>query len=294
MLIFSGNVGCVYDTLICGVGPDSINPQPPQNTAAWTAGYSKGATTVTIGSRNNLDVGDIMFLDQLNDTAESFPEVFMCAEPTTCATEGDSGIDRGGRAQVQAVEVTSISGTGPYTVGIRPGLYMPNWRAARSPGAWWMNGTAAGIGIEDLSVQNNGSVSGSNISFGNVRDSWIKNVRSLNSERSHVLLYGALRITVRDSYFFGTQNATVRSYGIETDISSSFLVENNIFHHLTSAMTMGQAAQGSVWAYNFAIDSYYCDGNGNPGRLDAGEFLSPHSGDRLHPFRRQRRDWFYR
>jgi hypothetical protein len=125
-----------------------------------------------------------------------------------------------------------------------------------------MNSVSYGVGVEDLSVINNGSQTGSNVSFGNVKDSWMKNVRSLNAERSHVLLYGALHVTIRDSYFFGTQRATSQSYGIETDLSSSFLVENNIFHHLTSAMTMGEAAEGSVWGYNFAIDSWYCAGGG--------------------------------
>jgi hypothetical protein len=276
-LVFSGKVGCVWDTLICVVNNDSINPLPPQQTAAWSAGYAKGTTSITLSSKTNLDVGDIIFLDQLNDSNTDNGNLWVCANgpsdsiPGTpyCAIEGDSEISRFNRSQVQAVEVTSISGTGPYTIGVKPGLFMPNWRASQSPAAWWMNSVASGNGVEDLSVINNGAQSGSNISFGNVRDSWIKNVRSVNAERSHVLLYGALRATIRDSYFFGVQHAGSQSYGIETNLSSSFLVENNIFHHVTSAMTMGQAAEGSVWAYNFAIDSWYC---ASPGWMQASSY----------------------
>ena len=263
-LIFSGSVGCVYDTLVCITGPSSINPQPPQNTANWTAGYSKDTTTITISNKSNLSVGSILYLDQLDDSNTDNGALWVCATGGACAEEGDSAIDRPGRSQVQVVQVTSISASAcPCTVGISPGLYMPNWRSTQSPGAWWMSNYISGVGVEDLSIENNGSVSGNNLNFGNARDSWAKNIRSLQAQRSHVLIYGALHVTIRDSYFHGVQGSAATSYGIETDIASSFLIENNIFQHVTSAMTMGQAAEGSVWAYNYAIDSYYC-GTGCP------------------------------
>src|SRR4029079_12031091 len=146
----------------------------------------------------------IMYLDQLEDSNTDNGNLWVCASAGACAIEGDSSIDRPGRSQVQAVEVTSISsGTCPCTIGISPGLYMPNWRSSQSPGAWWMNNYAVGDGVEDLSIENNGSVGGNNLNFGNARDSWAKNIRSLSGGRSHVLIYGAVHVTVRDSYFYG-------------------------------------------------------------------------------------------
>src|SRR5437879_13336350 len=107
---------------------------------------------------------------------------------------------------------------------------MPNLVASKSPGAW--GGTqrsAHHVGIEDLSLDHTASDQQSGIFVTGVRDWWVKNIRSINSNRAAVWVYGATRGTIRDSYFFGTQHAESQSYGIETDAASDVLVENNIF-----------------------------------------------------------------
>ena len=52
------------------------------------------------------------------------------------------------RAQAQMVLVTGISGN---TVTISPGLYMTNWRASQTPGAWW-GISLSGDGVENVSL----------------------------------------------------------------------------------------------------------------------------------------------
>jgi hypothetical protein len=79
----------------------------------------------------------------------------------------------------------------------------------------------------------------------------------VKSNRSHVLLIDTAHITIRDSYFYGTANAASQSYGIETDVASDSLIENNIFHHVTSPMPQGKLATGNVYGYNFAINDFY-------------------------------------
>jgi len=255
-LVFAGGVSCG------GLGADvcirngALNSTgSPGNTANWTAGYSAGATSVTLSSTSNLQAGSLLILDQLNDTADN-GGVFVCDASGLCATEGPGGTGRPGRVQQQLVKVTAISGN---TVTIAPGLYMPNWRSSQSPGAWWSSAPPITMsGIEDLSVNHGGSASVmSGVYFFNAYDCWIKNVKSLNGNRNHVWLYQSAHVTVRDSYFYGTRNAASQSYGIETYMNSDALVENNIFQHVTVGMMTGGSTSGTVFAYNYSIDDYY-------------------------------------
>lgn len=254
LLKFTGSVGCVLASADVCVYVSSVSPTNPDYTANWTAGYAQGATSITLSSTAGLAVGTLLNLDQRNDSSTDNGQLWQCVDYPYCATEGDSGLDRPGRTQGQQVTVTSINGA---TVGITPGLYMPNWRSGQSPGAWWADTTISGVGIEDLSIDNSASNSMFNIQFGGARDSWVKNVRSINSDRAHVLGYSSARITVRDSYFYGTRNALSQSYGGELNMSSGWLFENNIYQHVTGPMQPGQQGSGIVYGYNFAVDDYY-------------------------------------
>jgi hypothetical protein len=65
---------------------------------------------------------------------------------------------------------------------------------------------------------------------------------------------------IRDSYFYGTQNAASQSYGVESFVGSDNLVENNIFQHITAPMMANGPSAGTVFGYNYAIDDYYDNG----------------------------------
>jgi hypothetical protein len=97
--------------------------------ASWTAGYSAGTTSITIntftrGTIAGLQVGSLIFLDQLDDTPTPASGVFVC-QAAACSG-GGSANGRAGRGQQQPQIVTSITGTGPWTIGISPGVRMPN------------------------------------------------------------------------------------------------------------------------------------------------------------------------
>jgi hypothetical protein len=99
--------------------------------------------------------------------------------------------------------------------------------------------------------------------FDNAANSWIKNVRSLNANiHKHVWMYQSAHITVRDSYFYGSQGAS-ESYGIDGVSSSDTLVENNICQHI-AVCTINEGNSGWVFGYNFAIDNYYTAGGSAP------------------------------
>ncbi len=259
-LVFSGSVhqwtDCTGGTgtgLICvrNAAPDNWTGGP-HNAASWTGGYAKGTSVITLSSTTNLAVGRVIILDQLDDGSDT-GGIYVCTS-RSCTAQGSSGASRAGRGQVEMKTVTAINGN---QVTISPPLYMPNWRADRSPGAWWANSTVSGVGIEDLSVENNGNAT-SSFFFNNALNCWVKGVRSAPAPaRNHVWMYVSARITIRDSYFYGTRNAAAQSYGIEAFPTSDSLIENNILQHVAAPIMLNGSSPGTVAGYNFGIDNYY-------------------------------------
>jgi hypothetical protein len=138
---------------------------------------------------------------------------------------------------------------------------MPNWRGSQKPQAFWGNATAfvSGDGVEDLSLDHTASTQGaSGINFTFARSSWVKNVRSINANRDHVLFYQSMNLTVRDSYFYGTQHAASMSYGIEGYMTSDDLVENNITQRIVGPL-ITNLGSGIVYGHNYSINDYYGD-----------------------------------
>lgn len=266
-LVFSNGTGCEGQWAdVCIENGETNWPGGPVHTANWTAGYTKGTNVVTLSSTSGLTVGNIMVLDQLNDSADA-GGIFVCDTqgngPGQCADEGPSMGQRPGenspgkmRDQQQMVVVTAINGN---QVTISPGLYMPNWRSSQSPGAWWSNTVIKNSGIENMTLDHTNSgidSSGAGIAILNALNCWVRGVRSINSPRSHVRMYIADGLVVRDSYFYGTRNAQSQSYGIEWYPSSDSLVENNIFEKVTSPLMVNASGSGSVVAYNYSINDY--------------------------------------
>ena len=150
--------------------------------------------------------------------------------------------------------MTAINGS---AVTFTPGLYMPNWRASQNPGAWWSNSLPiTGSGAEDLTLDHSASSANGGTFIFNGYGIWLKNIRSLNVMQKHVWMYQSAHTTVRDSYFYGTQAAASDSYATDTFTGGDQLIENNIFQHVAAPM-LNEGGQGSVHAYNFAIDDYY-------------------------------------
>jgi hypothetical protein len=251
-LVFSGSTSCNgISTDICVEGASNYEGNPT-NSATWTAGYSQGTTQITLSSTSGLSAGDMLILDQLNDSSDT-GGVYVCNTQGVCSQEGSGGAGRSGRAQEQIVQVQAVSGN---TVTITPGLYMPNWRSSQSPGAWWGSTDGTLDGVEDLSLDHSGSSAQSGIVFNMAENCWATGIRSLQPNRNHVWLMKAIHITVADSYFYGTQNAASQSYGVEMYMTSDNLVQNNIFQHVTAPF-QNNSGSGNVWAYNYTTDDYY-------------------------------------
>jgi hypothetical protein len=267
-LVFTGHSGCEgQNPDVCVRNGETNWPGGPTHSASWTGGYAKGTTQITLSSTSGITAGKtFIVLDQLNDSSDG-GGIYVCETQGTCSQEGPAGGERSGRAQSQIVLATAVSGN---TVTISPGLDMPNWRSSQSPGAWWGNTVVTMDGIENLSMDHDSSGSSSGITFANAYKCWVKGVRSVNSNRNHVWIYTSARVVVRDSYFYGTQNAASQSYGIEPYTSSDNLIENNIFEHIATPMQLNGSSSGTVFAYNFTFNNYYST---SPGWMIAGNSL---------------------
>lgn len=254
---------------ICVIGSNYVYPGGEGNTTNWTATYTQGTTTITVDSKTNMQVGTLLHLDQINDT-DSTPAVPVCLGSPNCSQSGaypPSSSNRENRDQFQAVTVTSISGGAcPCTIGISPGIYMPNWRLSQTPQAYYSSSLpVTGVGIEDLSLTVSSTDQDQAITFFNATDSWVKNVRTIRPKQKHIRIGESQHITVRDSYMFSNQDhddptgPQHDSYGISCAKCSDILVENNIFQWVIVPM-MNEAGQGNVFAYNFSINGQFGPG----------------------------------
>ena len=277
-LKFSSQTGCFGQwSAVCISGNDLGYygaDSGPAHIANWTAGYSKGTTTITLSATTGLSVGMYLYLDQLNDTSDT-GNIYVCGTSGVCVQQGSTPNGRSGRGQRQLTKVTAISGT---SVTISPGVYMPNIRSSQSPSAWWGNSgsLSSGSGVEDLSIDGSSSGSGAtNVTMIMTTNSWVKGIRSINapSPRAHLMMYETAHCTVRDSYFVGSQGDADSStnYGVDSSGSSDALVENNIFQHRTTPL-ISNGDQGSVWAYNFSIDDHYTANGTAPAWMQASSY----------------------
>jgi hypothetical protein len=286
LLTFTGSVGCYgISADVCARSADLNYDQSPTNTANWTAGYAQGATTITLSAVTNLKVGNPLILDQIDDLSgtqtlagNDTGQVFICDAGGTNGTDGcsengsgnqEGGYQRGGntnsvRDQQQIVTVASCDGNSTpghacssgTNITITPGLRMPNWRTGKSPGAWWATSPINYDGVENLSINGtNGGAYG--VQFFNCTSCWVKGIRSIAPGRAHVGLLFSNHNTVRDSYFFSTQNAAAESYGVENGAASDNLIENNIFQKVAAAQMTASDCSGCVFGYNFNINDWY-------------------------------------
>lgn len=296
ILNFSGNDSCngiFADICIDGnaIFFDNVNTSFPSNVYNWTAGYSQGSTVITLNSVTGLSVGQILVLDQINDSTDNHG-IFINDVNGVGSIEGNSPGRTGPnakRSQEQYVKITMIN-SGTNQVTIFPGLSMPNWSGSKFPQVWSIGFPIQSDGIENLTVNDNNTGGNSNIGFLNAYSCWLKNVKSLNANRNHAWLYQSSRINVQNSYFYGTQNSMSQSYGVEQYLSSDDLIINNIFQHVTTP-TMGGNNVGSVIGYNYMVDMYFLNSGLNDfmqlGAIashDAGTGLNLYEGNQSNGF----------
>lgn len=267
LTFIGGNNACgggSHDITVCSSDINYMGG--PTNTANWTAGYAKGATSITLSSVTNLKVGYPLTLDQIDDASDNGGLWVGCeVQNSRCGNDGPSGYQRtngGIRGQQQMVTVTDCRSDHSTTFGaacnattitISPGLYADNWRSGQSPGAWWATTPVFADAVENISLDHTSG--GDGILFFNCSGCWVKGVRGVRNRATgtawfHVSLYLCNHCTVRDSYFYGYEGD---SYTLPASIASDALIENNIFQR-PGGIVFNSDCEGCVIGYNFSVN----------------------------------------
>lgn len=265
--------------VLCASSSDLNYVGGPSNTANWlgTNGvsgvYTQGATSILLDNISNLTVGNPIVLDQIDDQQDNGAFYIGCERGAT--QNGDlspacapvaliSGYSRGSgsiktiRGQQQIVNVTSISGSGPYTVGITPAIYAPDWRSSQSPGAWWASHPVFAAGFEDFNFNMTNS-GGTGIELFNCTGCWVMGVAAVTETSGgtgwHSVGFSICNhCTVRDSYHYGYSGD---DYGFANYIGSDNLWENNIGQYPGEGMFSSSDCEGCVGAYDFSVGTLF-------------------------------------
>lgn len=249
----------------------------------WTAGYAEGTTTITVGSATSISVGQVIILDQLQDTSDNggfissacpsggmnnCASFFVSNEASSgggwaahargqCATTCSSS-SLGDRTQIQVVRVTGKSGN---NITITPGLYGANWRSGQSPQVWWpATGDIAGIsyrnGLEDLTVNAVSSTVGTAVNIYGSYESWVKGVRIIghSAMENSILCMESARCEIRNNYVYGNSTSSTQNYGILYIQACDALIINNITQRLSGALTSATGC-GNVLGYNYSVEA---------------------------------------
>lgn len=269
----SGTCNGQYTAIsLCG---DSNYYLSPENSATWTAGFSQGATSITLSNSLNIVAGrSTIILDQ-QDLPTDTGNIWVCAQ-ISCGGDGSGGIRTSGTCsssvspnvgfctEQQMVLVTACSpscnNSGSTVVTISPGLYAPNWNPANSTGAWWATTQAYQEGVEDMSIDlSNLTASTSCVTGMNAYEIWVEGIRCIDGGRSHISFWGVSHGLVLSNYFYENLSHATQSYGLELfEASSDNLVMNNIFQQVTdSTPSNTSGGAGNVAAYNFAVEDVF-------------------------------------
>lgn len=259
-----GSFGQLFN--VCSGGAN-IGVDSPDNTATWTAAsYAAGQTTITLSARTNLRVGSPIWLDQLDDfdghidTSEGYPGA---GDVVMGEWNGGATFSRSGRSMDEGHIVTAC-GTSTdgalctsNTITIDNGLFMPTWRAAQTPGAWWASDSSRVdfIGVEDFTIDSNGDTAAPLV-FINGTNVWARGVRLLVADATGqgarlIPPVNCIHCEFRENYLSGPESSQViNNYGFAPILMSQSRFENNIIAGSVNPIVTNGSTFGNVFAYN--------------------------------------------
>jgi hypothetical protein len=223
-----------------------------------TADAMKETSTITVASAAGFAAGDLALVDE-KDTSE--------------VSEGDCAYFKrmAGYGLSERVEIASVAGnvltlTTPLHWTFTTAQMAQVSRVAAAPVKW--------AGVESVLLRGGrpGGYAGQHaggVDVSNAAYSWIKDVQvDGTSSGMPVRLAGSYRCVVRDSHFHNSY-----SYGFAQDNygivlacgTADSLVENNISRFMNKPVVFNNSGGGNVIGYNYADNSWSCDGNNDDG-----------------------------
>ncbi len=245
-------------------------------TSTWTAGYTRGTTSLTIGpllvGTQRPLIGSMIGLESAPDATtlagDTFPDFFFCADPVGASC---TQVPSGERYRTFA-RVTNITGTSTCsancTVTITPPLAF-DFRSANAPKAWWPTVAAlTGAGLEDLRLSKDPTCDvesgGMNIcpaypAVGGMwtMDSWMKSVQIDGDFTARMTFFEqAIGLTVRSNYFFRVASVYADTYGWDCYACAFVRVENNLVQRVRTPIVSEEGSVGGVYLNNYTVNDY--------------------------------------
>jgi len=216
----------------------------------------KETSTLSVASGANFKPGDLALVDQADSGEISACDFFERLS---------------GYALSQRVEVASVTGN---TLTLTTPLHFTFTKAQGARISRVANPSIKWAGIESLLVQGGrpGGYAGQNaggIDVSNAAYCWVKDVQVDGTTAGMpIRLNATYRCVVRDShvhnsysYGFGQDN-----YGIVLACGAADnLVENNVARFMNKPILLNNSGGGNVIGYNYADNSWSCDGNNDDG-----------------------------
>jgi hypothetical protein len=247
-------IGTMLDT-VCYDGSGFASASKP----LLSQDATKETTSVNVASATGFAAGDLALVDQ-QDTSE--------VSEGDCTTifkrVANFGVSE--RVEIASVNGTTLTLTTPLHWTFKTSQSARVSKVAQPATKW--------AGIEDVLVQGGrpGGYPGQNaggIEVSNAAYSWVKNAQvDGTTSGMPIRLAGTYRCVVRDShvhnsysYGFGQDN-----YGIVLACGSADnLIENNIARFVNKPILFNVSGGGNVVGYNYADNSWACDGNNDDG-----------------------------
>src|ERR1035441_9290158 len=238
----------------------------------WSSGLSPGSASLTMTSCSgpSLVAGELVQLTQCDTGYSGTPctgtsadngGLYICGDNNACQFGSDAGNNN---HQQQVVYVTSVTGTGPYTVNFTPAIYMPNWSSGNTPLVTWITSTSAGNtptpygnALEDMTVYTSSDTANYSVYFNNTYASWVKGVRFIGAAPNSVLLIQDTKNSLVMNNYFLADIALDGNYpsAMEQGGDSDDLILNNISSSGVPWEGMGMNS-GNVVAYNYGRDTF--------------------------------------
>jgi|HubBroStandDraft_6_1064221.scaffolds.fasta_scaffold02985_6 hypothetical protein len=259
---------------ICIVSSDGTYPGGPTTAYNWTAGYSQGATQITLSSVTGIVLNQTMLVLNQCDTGFSGSacttgasvdngNYFVCStlynssNGQGCgANPPDTGAWRSNDFQQEIVTVTAINanGCGATCVTISHPLFHPNWSSTQAPQAVIIQPIIQ-AGVESMTIDGlaGGNTNQTAVGLQNAWECWVSGVTISNFYEFAVYGLDIAHTTIKDSYTFHS-NGHPDAYSLRTTVADSDLIQNNIIQQWKNSYACDGPCVGEVLAYNFSVD----------------------------------------
>lgn len=248
------SIGAMQDTVCYNGSGFDTSAQP-----LLTQDATKETSTISVASASKFAAGNLALIDQTDDS-----EVAEGDCETIFKRVANYGVSQ--RVAISTVSGNTLTLATPLHWTFTTAQQAQISRVVAAPTTW--------AGVESLLVQGGrpGSYAGQNaggIDVSNAAYCWVKDVQvDGTTSGMPIRLAGTYRCVIRDSHFhnsysygFGQDN-----YGIVLACGAADnLVENNVARFMNKPILFNNSGGGNVIGYNYADNSWSCDGNNDDG-----------------------------